>query len=304
MPIIFYHPSMTKLAHDVAKLASVPLGEIEWGSFPDGWPDLFIKKVETVRREKVVFMACFDSPSTVLEQFAVIEAVPRYFAESLQVVLPFFPVGTMERINRNGEVATAVTMSRLLSSISPCRPSGPMLITTFDIHALQERFYFGDAVIANLQSAIPLLHARLAELGLAEIAIAFPDAGARKRFGEMFPEFPLILCDKQRIREQRHVVIREGEPRGKNVIIVDDLVQTGGTLIESASELRRAGATSVSAYATHGVFPQESWRRFTPDLFAHVWITDSCPQTANRVQGLAPFEVLSLAPLIVDSLWS
>jgi len=302
MPILFHHPSMSELAHDVAKKANVPLGEISWQTFPDGWPDLFIRDVRSVRQEKVVLLASFESPCSVIEQFAVIEAFPRYFAASLQIVLPFFPVGTMERIDRDGEVPTAVTMSRLLSSVSPCRPGGPTLITTFDIHALQERFYFGDMVIADLQSAIPLLKTRLSETEPDTLAIAFPDDGARKRFGHFFPELPLILCDKRRNGDRRDVRITEGDPAGRNVVIVDDLIQTGGTMVEAARALRRAGATTVSAYATHGVFPDEAWNRFSPDLFDRVWITDSCPHIAKRIQGLEHFELLSLSPLIVDCL--
>ena len=302
MATLFYHQSMSELARAVAQETPVLLGEILWDKFPDGWPNLFIRDVKTVRQQKVVFLASFESPCSVVEQFAVIEAFPRYFAASIQIVLPFFPVGTMERIDRDGEVPTAVTMSRLLSSISPCRPGGPTLITTFDIHALQERFYFGDMVIANLLSAIPLLKHKLSKFNPATVAIAFPDDGARKRFGHMFMGMPIILCEKKRKGDKREVRITEGEPAGRDIVIVDDLIQTGGTMIEAARALRRAGASSVSAYATHGVFPQEAWRRFTSDIFAKVWVTDSCPRTSEKVKALDHFEVLSLAPLIAECL--
>jgi len=304
MSLLFCHPSVSALADEVSTLSSVPLGRIEWGTFADGWPNLFIHDVEAIRQQEITFLASFQSPSSVVEQFAVIEAIPRYFAASLQLVLPFFPVGTMERIDRNGEVATAATLSRLLSSVSPCRAGGPMLVTTFDIHALQQRFYFGDSVIPDLRSAVPLLRAELSRLSLPAPAIAFPDDGARKRFSHMFDDYPAILCDKRRQDGERRVVIQEGEPEGKNIVLVDDLIQTGGTLIQAAQALLRAGAASVNAFATHGVFPEDSWRRFDPELFDHVWITDSCPEAAAAVRGQRPFEVLSLAPLIAESLES
>ena len=176
------------------------------------------------------------------------------------------------------------------------------MITTFDIHALQERFYFGDMVIANMLSAIPLLKQRLSRFNPATLAIAFPDDGARKRFGHMFLDMPIILCEKKRERDEREVRITEGEPAGRDIVIVDDLIQTGGTMIEAARVLLRAGARSVSAYATHGVFPQDAWRRFESDIFAKVWVTDSCPRTSEKVKTLDHFEVLSLAPLIAECL--
>lgn len=302
MTILFYHPSMSQLAESIARESDVPLGEILWDKFPDGWPNLFIRDVQRVRQQKVVFLASFESPASVIEQFAVIDAIPRYFAASLQIVLPFFPVGTMERIDRDGEVPTAVAMSRLLSSASPCRPSGPTLITTFDIHALQERFYFGDMVIADLRSAIPLLKDKLAEMETGNLAVAFPDAGARKRFGHLFPESPLILCEKRREGDTRKVHITEGDPGGADVVIVDDLIQTGGTMVDAARALKDAGARTISAYATHGVFPHEAWQRFTNDLFDKVWVTDSCPRTVEQIKVRPPFEVVSLAPLIAECL--
>jgi phosphoribosylpyrophosphate synthetase len=88
---------------------------------------------------------------------------------------------------------------------------------------------------------------------------------------------------------------------------VDDLVQSGGTLIECQTLLQKLGATKVSAYVTHGVFPNKSWKRFTSEGaggqgFSNFWITDSCPMTVKDVEGLKPFEVLSLARRIAKAL--
>ena len=91
----------------------------------------------------------------------------------------------------------------------------------------------------------------------------------------------------------------EGSPRDCHVVIVDDLVQSGGTLVECGKLLRSLGAAHVSAYVTHGVFPHGSFTRFQPEGddgafgWRKVWITDSCPQTSAAVAGRAPFEVLT-----------
>ena len=106
---------------------------------------------------------------------------------------------------------------------------------------------------------------------------------------------------------KRIVKLKEGEPIGRHVVIVDDLVQSGSTLIECQKLLHRLGAAKVSAYATHGVFPNDSWKRFTStgaggQGFTTFWITDSCPQTVEVVEGVEPFEILSLAVAIAEAL--
>ncbi|KAF0921021.1 hypothetical protein E2562_038224 [Oryza meyeriana var. granulata] len=97
------------------------------------------------------------------------------------------------------------------------------------------------------------------------ITIAFPDDGAWKRFYKQLQHFPMVVCNKVREGEQRIVRIKEGDPRGRHVVIVDDLVQSGGTLIECQKVLAEHGAAKVSAYVTHGIFPNKSWQKFQPD---------------------------------------
>ena len=144
--------------------------------------------------------------------------------------------------------------------------------------------------------------------------------------------------------DKRIVRLKEGSPQGRHVVIVDDLVQSGGTLMECqkliksqvrpcpgvntdmllnfmdvdagcrhAAEINllsheaAQGAKHVSAFATHGVFPRESWQRFTSangseEGFKYFWITDSCPRTVSKVKGQAPFEIISLADPIAAAL--
>ena len=159
-------------------------------------------------------------------------------------------------------------------------------------------------VIPVLVSAIPLLLEVLRKRHANEkIAIAFPDEGSQKRFGRDFNSYPQIICSKVREGDKRVVKVKEGEAEGMHVFIVDDLVKTGGTLIECKNVLLVNKAASVSAWVTHAVFPQESWKRFTktgPDQFRHFYTTDSCPTVSKVLQGKAPFEVLSLASSIAN----
>ncbi|KAF9607971.1 hypothetical protein IFM89_003891 [Coptis chinensis] len=137
-------------------------------------------------------------------------------------------------MEEEGDVATAFTMARILSNI-PISRGGPTSLVIYDIHALQERFYFGDHVLPCFETGIPLLKQRLHQLLDADnISIAFPD--------------------------------------------------DGGTLIECQKVLAAHGATKVSAYVTHGVFPKQSWERFlhkneeeSEKAFANFWITIPVP---------------------------
>lgn len=267
------------------------LGNIDWTYFRDGFPNLKIDNAAGLRNQHVVFLATLTEPVEMFAQLAVIFELPRYAVRSFKLILPFYPTGTMERVEEEGQIATAATLARLLSDI-PLTMSGPAQIVIYDIHALQERFYFSHRVIPRLESAVPLLKNSLS--AEQNLAIAFPDEGAWKRFSRMFPEFPQIVCLKARHGDRRGVVVKEGNPEDRHVVIVDDLIMSGGTLIECKNALLAKGAERISAFATHGVFPEKSWRRLENQGFHSVWITDSCPCQAGQVRNRTPFRVLSL----------
>ncbi len=165
-------------------------------------------------------------------------------------------------------------------------------------------------MIPFLTSAIPLFIDALKRDHKGEkIVIAFPDDGAAKRFGKLFKTFPLITCLKIREGDKRVVTVKEGADliKGSHIFIIDDLVKTGGTLIETKNKLYELGAEGVSAYVTHAVFPLDSWKRFLepkPNQFKTFYTTDSCPETMVHVQGKEPFRILKLAPVISKMLQS
>ncbi|XP_044491215.1 ribose-phosphate pyrophosphokinase 3, chloroplastic isoform X2 [Mangifera indica] len=230
---LFFCPETKALAERIAAQSdAIELRTINWRKFEDGFPNLFIPNAHGIRGQHVAFLAAFSSPGKIFEQLSVIYALPKLFISSFTLVLPFFPTGTSERMEDEGDVATAFTLARILSNI-PTSRGGPTSLVTFDIHALQERFYFGDNILPCFESGIPLLKNRLQQLPDSDnISIAFPDDGAWKRFHKQLQHFPMIVCNKVREGDQRIVRIKEGDPRGRHVVIVDDLVQSGGTLIE------------------------------------------------------------------------
>jgi len=228
------------------------------------------------------------------------------FVKSLTTVLPYYPVGTMERVTKEGTVATASTYAHLFSSLPNC--GQPTRLMVYDLHTLQNRFYLHNHAIASLHTTIPLLIERLKTTKVD--CVAFPDDGAAKRFGDLFGDLnaEIVICGKTRGEgDKRTVKIQEGDVRGKHVIIVDDLVQTGGTLYETGKVLAEAGSASVSAFVAHAVFPNESYKRFDKggdrNVFDKFYVTNSVPTTTNKLKTEnGVYEVLDLMETIVADL--
>ncbi|KAL5459851.1 hypothetical protein EMCRGX_G033234 [Ephydatia muelleri] len=312
--LLFCHPSMEILAKKIVASVAESKGarnyrlvelhnNLQWDSFADGWPNIFIDNVKEIAGRDVILLVSFDSPSVIFEQLAVIYSLPRYLIRSFRIILPYFPTATMERVDREGQIVTAKTLATMLSVV-PLAARGPAQIFIFDIHTLQERFYFTDQVIPRLLTAMPLLLTELRALPDSHnVSVAFPDDGAYKRFSSELSCFPTITCIKVRTGAKRVINIKEGVTEGRHVVIVDDLVQTGGTLLECAKAIRAAGATSVSIFITHGVFPAESWKKFINGevTFENIWITDSIPHCLE-IAKQRPFKLLTLSQMIADSL--
>ncbi|MBI2056218.1 MAG: ribose-phosphate pyrophosphokinase-like domain-containing protein [Candidatus Sungbacteria bacterium] len=311
-PVIFHCPQMENLAKAVITRSGVyalAKGIIDWNIFPDGSLDAVIGGREKrsgyiasmVRGRDVVFLASFDSPADIQNQMLVIYQLARHEAHSLKIILPYFP-GTMDREDQEGRVVNAVGYMDQLANIPLQR--GPAIVITFDLHVPHELFYLGHNARCRALSALPLLKGQRALLLSQEnhTAVAFPDDGAYKRFAHLMEPLHKIICYKKRNRDARKVVIVEGDPKDQHVIIVDDIIMTGATMLECKNVLLEAGAASVSLFASHGIFPQESWKKFIDAGFKHIWITDSCPESAGAVRGQKPFEVLSLASLIAHAI--
>lgn len=258
-----------------------------------------------IARRHVIFLASFHNNDVTLSQFSVMIVLLQSFIKSLTILLPFYPVGTMERVDVEGRVATANTYATLLSCLPSC--GKPSRLMVYDIHALQERFFFHGSIIPSLHTALPLLIERLQ--GTDITAVVFPDDGAAKRFGGFFSSlgYEVIVCGKVRHGNERTVRIQEGEPKDKHVILVDDLIQTGGTLYEASNVVMTHGAASVCAYVTHGVFPNDSWQRFLLSGKSGIkkfWLTNSIPCNMSRLPKNDVFELLDLADLYVKDIYA
>mmetsp|Transcript_4152 Transcript_4152/g.6335 ORF Transcript_4152/g.6335 Transcript_4152/m.6335 type:complete len:366 (-) Transcript_4152:8-1105(-) len=278
-----------------------------WKKFPDGTDCIEIGGFtprNVISGERVLFLCSFHNNDVTLSQFQVMIALLQNFVQELTVVLPYYPTGTMERVIREGQVATANTYAQLFSNLPSC--GRPTRVMFYDLHTLQNRFYLHGNSIASLQSAIPVLIDTLKKTTID--CVAFPDDGAAKRFSHMFEgeKLHIVICGKIRNGDFRAITIQDGEPKGKHIVIVDDLVQTGGTLYECGVALKERGALSVSAFVAHGVFPREAWKRFMKgsdrSVFSTFWVTNSIPTTTDKLPTNDVYSVLDLSDKIVQDL--
>eukprot|EP00927_Polykrikos_kofoidii_P069731 TRINITY_DN65313_c0_g1_i1.p1 TRINITY_DN65313_c0_g1~~TRINITY_DN65313_c0_g1_i1.p1 ORF type:complete len:344 (-),score=57.36 TRINITY_DN65313_c0_g1_i1:50-1081(-) len=301
---IIAHPTMTMVKDALIAQDHSVYEELTttWEEFESGTPNIFIDGVHRLQERHVLLLVNLQRKELLLDQLSVLYALPRYGCMGLTVLLPYFPFATMERVDREGEIASAVTITRMLSA-TPSTASGPVRFVMYDIHALQERFYFRDSILPILLSAMPILLNVLRTRYASEpIAIAFPDEGAKKRFGGFFEKagYPILFCSKVREGDKRVIRIAEGDATDRHVVIIDDLCNSGGTVITCHGVLKDSGAAKVSVFVTHGVFPKKSWEKFESAGFERVFITDSIPETcaaiSQRSGEKSVFEILSLAP--------
>eukprot|EP00746_Dinoflagellata_sp_MGD_P001404 gnl/MRDRNA2_/MRDRNA2_102643_c0_seq1.p1 gnl/MRDRNA2_/MRDRNA2_102643_c0~~gnl/MRDRNA2_/MRDRNA2_102643_c0_seq1.p1 ORF type:complete len:406 (+),score=80.65 gnl/MRDRNA2_/MRDRNA2_102643_c0_seq1:57-1274(+) len=287
----------------------------KWKKFPDGTDNITVGGFtpdNVIRGRDVIFLASFSSNEVFMSQLHVFILLSESFLGSLTIVLPFLPTATMDRTLQEGRIATGNTTSKLLSCLPPIG-KGRTRVMLYDVHTLQNQFFFGGSCVATLHTAAPMVIDRISKLDASEQidCIAFPDEGAHKRFGRFFknnlPTAEVVVCSKERTADGgRVVVISDGNPDGKNVVIVDDLIQTGGTLYECAAKVKASGAKSVSGFVMHAVFPNESWRRFLRSgdrsVFSRFWVTNSNPTVSSTLPTDDVFEVLNLMPQIVKDL--
>ena len=202
--------AMAFAARDVDRFKYFP---INWGKFPDGTDNIKIEGFNPrneIAGGNCLFFASFHNNDVTLSQFSVFVVLLQSFIESMTLVLPYYPVGTMERVIEEGQVATANTYAILLSNLPFC--GKPTRLMIYDIHTLQNRFYFHHTIISSLHTAIPLLIDKIKSSSDLNVVntVAFPDEGAAKRFGAMFNSlgFDVVTCGKTRVGNKRIVTIQ------------------------------------------------------------------------------------------------
>jgi phosphoribosylpyrophosphate synthetase len=280
-------------------------GFINWKTYNDKTPDIKMSynTVNELRGGKVIYFAYFsfneDKATPIINQLLFLNSLNHYGVSEINIVLPYFPVGTMERIVGEGEIPTAYSLTHILNNI----PSGASKnnIYIFDIHALCSRFFFHTQsrpiLVSMMSNFLNVIKDRFNKKEDNNI-IVFPDDGAKKRFEKLLPPgTKTITCSKERKGDQRIIKIDSGlnhieNPENNrllidgciNLFVIDDLVQSGGTLLETFNGLGEILKKYINfdpnnirniPVVTHSVFPGTTniENFFKPENNIHMLIT-------------------------------
>lgn len=306
--VIIFSPITMKSLADciVSKSIHYRSGSVHWDYFSDGLPNIKFEHMKYLENKRAVFILDLQNKHLILEQLSMMMVLSDQFIKSLDVIIPYFAPGTMERVEEEGTLATAETTSRLISTCLPITKTGRVTFRIFDLHTLHNRFYFPkEKVAVKMESCISLLKERIDP----KITIVFPDDGAHKRFRTQFEGYKIVICSKVREGEKRTITIKDmyNISNGDityldNMLIVDDLVQSGNTLEECRKALVTLGAKKVSCYVTHAVFPKMAYKKFFGKEFHKFYITNTIPEISNRLENIDPFEVIHIEDEIIKSL--
>ncbi len=304
--ILLTCPQMHALGERICTPESgIKLGRVSWKRFPDTFSNTLFYDVPEIRKSDVSVLLSLNNCSEVFERVSALLHLASLRPGSLKVFLPYFPTGTMELSDNEGQVPTAKSLAEFISCIAPAGP-GVVPLYIWDIHALSIRSFFGRNVAPIFKSGMKYLKEWI---GDRDMMICFPDQGAWKRFNKMFRDeqgellYPVVICNKQHLnQDDRRVTIAEGDPRGRHVMIIDDLVHRAGTIDACGKVLMNAGALDVSVYATHPVMEQDAHLRIQQMGFARLLTSDSCPETIERIKDNPFYGVFSLEQSIRNTI--
>jgi ribose-phosphate pyrophosphokinase len=276
-PLVFAIQAYAHLGRDLATLTGWELGQVARKTFPDGEHYLRIESDPT-DRDVVLVGGTIDDTAT-LELYDLACALVTGGAYRLRLVIPFFGYSTMERSVRFGEVVTAKTRARLLSSI-PMASRGTQVFL-LDLHVAAIAHYFEGGIRPIHVYGKSLVIAAARRLGGDDFVLACTDAGRAKWVESLANDLGVAAAFvyKRRHDDATEVTGVSAQVAGKRVIIYDDMIRTGGSLLNAARAYRDAGAVAIDAIATHGLFPGDSLARLAASgLLGRIVVTDSHPR--------------------------
>ena len=275
-------------------------GEVERRYFPDA--ERYLRLITPVEDHDVVLLGgTFDDHET-LELFDLGCGVVRAGAKSLTLVIPYFGYATMERAVRSGEVVTAKNRALLLSAIPSADTNNRVFL--LDLHSEGIPYYFEARLRTTHVYAKPVIHEIVRRIGGPDFVLGATDAGRAKWVESLANDLsaPAAFIIKRRLDDRTtEVAAVSANVQGRHVVLYDDMIRTGGTLVSAARAYLGAGAARISAVATHGVFPDDSLDRIQQSgLIEKVVTTDSHPRALDLA---GPYlEVESIAGVLAACL--
>ena len=299
--LLFSTETYRPLAERIVQLGGVEVGRLEQRRFPDG--ERYLRFLTPVAGRKVVLLGGTVNDVDTLTLYDLACSVAKFGARRLTIVIPYFGYSTMERAEKAGEVVTAKSRARLLSSIPASHHGNEVFL--LDLHTAGLPHYFEGPVTPVHLSArsIVLEEARRCAAG-RPFVVACTDAGRAKWVESLANDLgtDAAFVMKRRIDGSTTEISGiSASVDGRHVVIYDDMIRTGGSLIEAAEAYRKAGASGVSAIATHGILPGEALDRLRScGFFSEIVCTDSHPRARELEDGF--LRIRSVAPILHDAL--
>ncbi len=295
---LFSGSANVPLSQEVAHALGMELGPMIRKRFADG--ELYIQVQESIRGCDVFLIqpSCQPVNDHLMELLIMIDACRRASARQITAVIPYYGYARADRKTAGRESITAKLVANLITE------AGASRILAMDLHSAQIQGYF-DIPFDHVYGS-PVLLDYLVSKQLSDIVVVSPDVGgvARARaFAKKLDDAPLAIIDKRRqahnVAEVLNVI---GDVKGKTAVLVDDMIDTGGTISQGAKLLREEGARQVYACATHAVFSPPAIERLSANgLFEEVIVTNTIPvPESDRFEQL---KVLSVADLLGETIW-
>lgn len=278
----------------VAKALNLELGDSDVLTFSDG--EFQPCYNESVRGATVfIIQSTFPPTDNLFELLLMIDAAKRASAHRVIAVMPYFGWARQDRKDKPRVSIGAKLVANMLAA------AGCDRVMTCDLHADQIQGFFDFPVDHVYASAVFLPH--IQKMNIENLAIAAPDMGGAKRANAYarYLQCPVIICHKS--REKANVVgsiTAIGDVAGKNVIIVDDMVDTAGTLAKAANVLKEMGAASVRACATHPVFSGAAYEKIADSALEEVIVADTIPLSNDPGKDKSKITVLSMTEMFAD----
>ena len=295
--VLFTGNANPVLAQEIASNLGVELGQADVGRFSDGEVTVEIRQNVRARDVFVVQPTCTPTNENLMELFIMVDALKRASARRITAVIPYFGYARMDRRPRSMRVPiSAKVVANMLETV------GVERVLTMDLHADQIQGFF-DIPVDNIYAS-PVLLSDLKSKAYANLVVISPDVGGVVRARAMAKQLgcDLAIIDKRRpaagIAEVMHVI---GEIEGRNCVIMDDMIDTAGTLVKAAEVLKERGAKSVYAYCTHPVFSGPAVDRISASGIDEVVVTNTIP-LSPAAQACPKIRQLSVAFLFAETI--